>query len=95
MTVLYRLPRPIGVAENLDRDGAVEPRVARLPDLAHAASADGGQDFIWPEAGADGQCQKRSYGLGFQFKITVIGELASSETVATRNRWPSEETMYW
>jgi hypothetical protein len=32
---------------------------------------------------------------GFQFKMTVMGELASSETVATRKRWPSGETMYW
>ncbi len=70
-----RLRIRVGVAENLDRDYAIEPRVARLPDLAHAASADGGQDFIRPETGADGQWQKRRYGLDFQFKITRVAKL--------------------
>jgi hypothetical protein len=38
---------------------------------------------------------RRFYGWGFQFSMTVMGELACSVTVATRNRSPSEETMYW
>ena len=32
--------------QDLDRDRAIEPRVARLVDLAHAAGADGGVDAI-------------------------------------------------
>ena len=35
------------------------------------------------------------YGRGFQFKMTVMGAVAPSVTVATKNRWPSEDTMYW
>jgi hypothetical protein len=36
--------------KNLDRDRAVEPRVARLVDLAHAARAKGGLDLVRAEA---------------------------------------------
>lgn len=47
--------------------------------------------------GASGPEERhRFYGRGFQFSMTVMGDVpASSVTVATRNRWPSEETMYW
>jgi len=38
--------------EHLDRDGAVEPRVAGPVDLAHAARSDGGLDLIRPETRA-------------------------------------------
>ena len=38
--------------ENLDGDGPVEPRVARLVDLAHAAGAEGGHDLVRAEARA-------------------------------------------
>ena len=40
------------VGEDLDRDGAVEARVARLVHLAHAARADRGGDLVGAEAGA-------------------------------------------
>ena len=51
--------RSFGVGEyvdrqDLDRDGAIEPRVARLVDLAHAAGADGGDDLVRAESGAWG-----------------------------------------
>ena len=36
--------------ENLDRDRAIEPRVARLVDLAHAARAERREDFVGAEA---------------------------------------------
>ena len=42
-------------AQNLDRDRAVEPRVARPIDLAHAALADRRSDFIWAELGTGRQ----------------------------------------
>src|SRR5437899_2661517 len=32
--------------EHLHRDGAIEPRVARTVDLAHAAGADGRDDLV-------------------------------------------------
>ena len=38
--------------QDLDRDRAVEPRVARAIDLAHAAGADATGDFIGAEARA-------------------------------------------
>src|SRR5262249_49905310 len=36
--------------EDLDRDRPLEPRVARLVDLAHASGADRGQDLVGTEA---------------------------------------------
>jgi hypothetical protein len=36
--------------QNLDRDRAIEARVFRLVDLAHAAGADRGEDFVRTEA---------------------------------------------
>jgi len=39
--------------ENLDRDVAIQLRVARAIDLAHAAGAERCHDFIRPESGAD------------------------------------------
>ena len=43
--------------QHLDRDGAIEPRVARFVDLAHAARAEGGEDFIRTESGAGAEGQ--------------------------------------
>ncbi len=59
--------------KDLQGDSAIELCIARAIDLAHAASADGGQDFIRPETGAKSQCQKRRYGLGFQESSTPTG----------------------
>src|SRR5262245_50515948 len=38
------------VGEDLDRDGAVQARVPRLVDFAHAAGAERGEDFVRAEA---------------------------------------------
>jgi hypothetical protein len=38
--------------QDLDRDEAIEPRVARLVDLAHTALAEERHDFVGAEAGA-------------------------------------------
>ena len=43
------------LGQDLDRDGAIEARVARLVDLAHAARADRRRDFVRAEASAGGQ----------------------------------------
>ena len=40
------------VAENLDRDGAVEPRVAGTINLAHAAFPEERHDLVGTEAGS-------------------------------------------
>ena len=41
--------------ENLERDVALQCRVARSIDFAHAALADRGDDFIWTDPSANGQ----------------------------------------
>ena len=48
------------IGKNLDRDVAVQPRIARAIHLAHATGPDGGEDFIWPEtnAGRERHCLK-------------------------------------
>ena len=38
--------------EHLDGDRAVQPRVGRLVDLAHAAGAERREDLVGPESGA-------------------------------------------
>ena len=50
----------IGIAgdvwlQHLDRDAAIEPRVARFVDLAHSASPEGGEDLIRTETGSGGK----------------------------------------
>ena len=46
--------------QDLDRDGAIEPRVARLVDLAHAAGAERRQDLVGAETGAGIERQRES-----------------------------------
>jgi len=43
------------VREHLDRDDAVEARIARLVDLAHAADADDGENLVRPESFPGGE----------------------------------------
>ena len=45
------------VGQDLDRDLALQLRVVRAVDLAHAAGADLGGDFVRAEAGAGSQGQ--------------------------------------
>ena len=45
-----------GVRKDLQRDVAIQLRVARAIDLAHAARADRRGDFIDAETGAGGKC---------------------------------------
>ena len=45
------------IREDLERDIAVELRVARAVDLAHAAGANGGDHFIGTETGAGSEGQ--------------------------------------
>src|SRR5262245_37235759 len=49
--------------QDLDRDAAIEPRVARLVDLAHAARAQGREDLVRtePETGAEGHRAHTDY----------------------------------
>ena len=41
--------------QDLDRDGAIQARVARLVDLAHSAGADWREDLVRAEASSGGQ----------------------------------------
>ncbi len=45
--------------QHLDRDVAIQLRVARAVDLAHAARAKGGEDLVGAEARAADQRQRR------------------------------------
>ena len=45
------------VGQDLERDVAIQLRVARAIDLAHAAGAEGGEDFVRAEARAGGEGQ--------------------------------------
>ena len=52
--------QPIGIArevigQDLDRDLAVEPHVARAVDLAHAAGAERSEDLVRAEASVGGE----------------------------------------
>ena len=54
------------VGQDLDGDVAIEPRVPRLIDLAHAAGAEGGDDLVRAEASAgnEGQTLAVDYTVG-------------------------------
>jgi hypothetical protein len=45
--------------KHLDRDFAAEPRIARAIDLAHAAGAERGEDFVGTEASRGGERHER------------------------------------
>ena len=65
----FETAEPIGVVgkgggQYLDRDVAIEPGIARAIDLAHAAGAEGREDFIGTEARAGGQGQAVSWIIG-------------------------------
>jgi hypothetical protein len=49
--------------QDLDRDDAIEPRIASLIDLAHAARSDGGENLVRAEAGTGGKGQTACRGL--------------------------------
>ena len=46
------------IGQDLDRDVAVEARVARAIDLAHATGAESADDLVGTEAGAGCECHR-------------------------------------
>jgi hypothetical protein len=77
--------------KDFDGDGALQPRVARLVDLAHAARAQCADDLIRPELGAGGQghfCLSSAV----QLVTKVIGLEACWGVAITMKRWPSPVT---
>ena len=53
---IRRRARSLG--QDLDRDVAIQLRVARPEDLAHAAFADAGDNFVDTETGTGGKRQR-------------------------------------
>ena len=51
------------LGQDLDGDGAVEPRVGGLVDLAHAAGANRSGDLVGAEPGANSQSHEQPPGL--------------------------------
>jgi len=73
--------------QDFDGDDAIEPRVARFVDLAHAAGTECGLDFVGPEPRAGGKAH--FFSPAVQLMTTVIGESGASVAVLTRNFRPS------
>ena len=48
-------PARVRTLQRLDRHDTVESRVARLPDIAHVARAERGEDFVGADDAAAGQ----------------------------------------
>src|ERR1041385_2285360 len=78
------------IGQDLDRDFALQLRVACTIHFTHSAATQQGQNVVRAETIA---CDD-AHGLAFQFTRTVIGDGVSSVMVFNRNRWPSGETMY-
>ncbi len=45
------------LGQDLDRDGAIEARIAGFVHFAHAARSDGGDDLVWTQASAGSKGQ--------------------------------------
>ena len=57
LETLPKIPAPgESVRQHLDRDDPLEPRVPRPIDLSHPARAEGREDLVGAETGADGEC---------------------------------------
>src|SRR5438552_6002170 len=94
----FRIRRQRG-RQNLDRDVALQPRVACAIHFAHRAGADGGEDLIRPDAASG--CESHCYLVGTRrfsssvqcwTTIRLAGAAVWSEPPASliiRNRWPS------
>ena len=70
-----------GAWQHLDRDGAVQPCVVSLVDLAHATGAEAFNDAIWPKARAKGKRHVAStlhpFHLRLWFRLVLNGQYAS------------------
>ena len=67
--------------QHLDRHGATELHVGRAIDLAHAASADGGDDLIWAESSPCGEW----HGLG---ESTLRNAAGARPSRGSGRSWP-------
>ena len=70
------------VGQHLDRDVPTQLRVARAIDLAHAARADLGGNFIGAEAGARGKCH---YARGHSTRL-LVSDAVLAYVFAARGR---------
>ena len=85
--------------QDLDRDGALEPRVPRPVHLAHAAGADRREDLVGAETRSGGEAQDVAefYLYGFfspsrQFCTTTSGGVTSLEERTNATNLPSGVT---
>ena len=78
--VCGRLAREFG-GENLDGDGAIEPRVSGFVDFAHTAGAQRRNDLIGTESGSGGERHDGAAGLyrGISSRPTVRRPLPGVE----------------
>ena len=77
--------------QDLDRDVAIQLRVAGAIHLAHSARAKQGDDLIRPQARS--LCQAHGVMAACQLRRIVTDALAGSwVAVPTRNRRPSDDT---
>jgi hypothetical protein len=90
-----------GVRQDLDRNGAIQARVAGFVDLAHPAGPDGGEDFGRTESRASRDRHFFSPAGTFCFSssdqlsttlICVGAANAGSLGFIIKKRWPSRET---
>jgi hypothetical protein len=69
-----------GIRQNLDRHVAIEFRISGLVDFAHAAGAEGGEDFVRTEASAGSERQGvrdyKGWTAAQTWLLTVAGAVA-------------------
>src|SRR5206468_11928444 len=71
------------LGKNLDRDIALQPRVARAIHLAHPAGADGGDDLIGSEAGTGTQGHQLWWTRGFYRETPARPSVNSTSRIRT------------
>src|SRR5215831_2742668 len=77
--------------QKIQRNIAVQPRIFRQIDFAHAALAKLRADFVTAEFG--GGFKRHFFSAAVQFNITVRGApFDSSTSMLSRNFWPSALT---
>ena len=83
-----------GLRQDLQRDVAIEPRIAGAIHLTHAAGTDTTDHFVRPDSHAEGDRHSQLERSKFQFTSTVRTGAVEDPVVATMNRDPSAVTSY-
>ena len=75
--------------QNLDRDVAIELRIARAVHLTHSACSERREDLVWPETSARGETHGDFTNAGQSSTTLMVLGIASSCLAMKRNRCPS------